>query len=113
MANIEQVQRGFTRFVDGHIAVAFEGWQKAVVAGAAGLLAANFPKLMKTYSNHPIVSALGVYDPETGYVDVDSLYNAFVPHLGADKIPLTIPKIGIIKIGREEFDALLHYIKEA
>lgn len=113
MATIEQVQRGFTRLVDGHIAVAFEGWQRAVVAGTAGLLASNLPKIVKTYANHPIVSALGVYDPETGYVDIDSIYNAFVPQLGTDKIPVPIPKIGTIKLGKEEFDALLRYIKEA
>lgn len=113
MATIDQVQRGFTRFVDGHIAGAFEGWQRAVVAGAAGLLAANFPKLVKTYASNPMVAALGVYDPETGFIDIDSVYNAFVPQLGMDKIPITIPKVGTIKLGTEEFDALRRYIKEA
>lgn len=113
MATIEQVQRGFTRLVDSHIAVAFEGWQRAVVAGAAGLLAANFPNLVKTYASHPMVAALGVYDAATGFVNVDAVYNAFVPQLGAEKIPLTIPKLGTIKLGKEEFDALLRYIKEA
>lgn len=113
MATIEQVQRGFTRFVDGHVAGAFEGWQRAVVAGAAGLVAANFPKLVKIYGNHPIVAALGVWDAEKGHIDVDSLYNAFVPQLGSDKIPVSIPKVGTIKLGREEFDTLLRYIKEA
>jgi hypothetical protein len=113
MATIEQVQRGFTRFVDMHVSGAFDGWQRAVVAGSAGLLAANFPQLVKTYGGHPIVSALGVYDPMTGNIDIDSLYNAFIPQLGADKIPVSIPKVGTIKLGREEFDALLRYIKEA
>ena len=113
MATIDQVQRGFTRFVDGHIAGAFEGWQRAVVAGAAGLLAANFPKLVKTYAGNPMVAALGVYDPETGFIDIDSVYNAFVPQLGMDKVPITIPKVGTIKLGTEEFDALRRYIKEA
>ena len=113
MVTIDQVQRGFTRFADGHVAGAFEGWQRAVVAGAAGLLSANFPNLVKTYGSHPMVAALGVWDAETGRIDIDSLYNAFVPQLGMDKIPVTIPKVGTIKLGREEFDALLRYIKEA
>ena len=113
MATIDQVQRGFARFVDEHISVAFDGWQKAVVAGSAGLLAANFPKLVKTYGGHPIVAALGVLDAETGYIDVDSLYSAFVPQLGVNKIPISIPKLGTIKLGKEEFDFLLRYIKEA
>ena len=113
MVTIEQVQRGFARFADVHIASAFDGWQRAVVGGAAGLLAANLPNLVKIYSSHPVVAALGVLDAETGRIDVDSIYNAFVPQLGIDKIPITIPKLGTIKLGRDEFDTMLRYIKEA
>jgi hypothetical protein len=99
--------------VDNHIAVAFDGWQRAIIAGAAGLLAANFPKIVKTYAEHPLVAALGVYNAETGQIDIDSLYNAFVPKMGEDKLPISIPKIGTIKLGKEEFDILRQYIKEA
>ena len=113
MANISQIQRGFVQFVDNEVAVAFTGWQKAVVAGAAGLLAANFPNLVNTYAAHPIVAALGVYDPQSGSVNIDALYNAFVPKMGQEKIPITIPKIGTIKMGQPEIDALMRYIKEA
>lgn len=113
MATIKQIQDGFIRFVDNHIAGAFQGWQKAVVVGGATLLTANLPNLVKVYGNMPIVAALGVYKPEAGTVDIDTLYNAFVPHLGSDKIPVTIPKIGTIKFGKEEIDILCHYIKEA
>lgn len=112
MTHISKVQRGFVNFVDAEVAPAFEGWQKAVVAGAAGLLAANLPNLVKTYGSHPIVAALGVYDANSGNVDIDALYNAFVPKLGADKIPIAIPKIGTIKLGREEIDLLMLHIKE-
>ena len=113
MATILQVQRGFVNFVDNEVAVAFEGWQKAVVAGAAGLMAANLPNLVKTYGSQPIVAVLGVYDEKTGNVNIDALYNAFVPKLGNDKIPIHIPKIGTIRMGRDEIDLLMRYIKEA
>jgi len=113
MVTITQIQRGFALFVDNEIAAAFTGWQKAVVAGAAGLLAANLPNLVKVYGAHPLVAALGVYDANSGMVNVDALYNAFVPKLGADKIPLTIPKIGTIRMGQPEIDTLMRYIKEA
>ena len=33
MATIPQIQKGFTRFVDLHLAGAFDGWQKALVIG--------------------------------------------------------------------------------
>lgn len=113
MVTITQIQRGFALFVDNEIAAAFTGWQKAVVAGAAGLLAANLPNLVKVYGAHPLVAALGVYDANSGMVNVDALYNAFVPKLGADKIPLAIPKIGTIRMGQPEIDILMRYIKEA
>ena len=93
--------------------IAFTGWQKSVVGGAAGLLAANLPNLVKVYGNHPAVAVLGVYDAESGSVNIDALYNAFVPKLGAEKIPIAIPKIGTIKIGKEEIETLMKYIKEA
>ena len=113
MVTISQIQRGFVQFVDNEVAVAFTGWQKAVVAGAAGLLAANFPNLVNTYTSHPIVAALGVYDPQSGSVNIDALYNAFVPKMGQEKIPIIIPKIGTIKMGQPEIDVLMRYIKEA
>lgn len=113
MATIPQIQRGFTTFVDNEVAVAFSDWRKAVVAGAAGMLAANLPNLVKVYGSHPLVAALGVYDPNSDAINIDALYNAFVPKLGAEKIPLTIPKIGTIKMGQPEIDTLMRYIKEA
>lgn len=113
MVTIPQIQRGFVTFVDNEVAVAFDGWQKAIVAGTAGLLAANFNNLVKVYGASPIVAALGVYDANSNTVNIDALYNAFVPKLGNEKIPLTIPKIGTIRMGRQEIDALVRYIKEA
>lgn len=113
MATIPQIQKGFTRFVDLHLAGAFDGWQKALVVGGATLLSLNMPNLVTMYGQHPLVSALGVYNPTAGSVDIDTLYNAFVPHMGGDKIPVVIPKVGTIKIGKEEIDLIVKYIKEA
>lgn len=113
MATIGQVQRGFVKFVDNDVAGAFEGWHRALVIGGSTLLAANLPKLAEVYGNHPMVSALGVYNREAGTVDIDGLYRAFVPHLNGEKIPVTLPKIGTIKLGKDEIDLLVKYIKEA
>jgi hypothetical protein len=113
MATIQQVQKGFVRFIDNDVSGAFDGWQKAVVVGGATLLAANFPNIAASYASHPLVAAMGVYNPERGTIDIDSLYSAFVPNLGADKIPITIPKVATIKMGKEEIDKLVRYIKEA
>lgn len=113
MATIPQIQKGFTRFVDLHLAGAFDGWQKALVIGGATLLSINMPNLVRTYASHPVVAALGIYNPVSDSVDIDSLYNSFVPHMGGDKLPIVIPKVGTIRIGKEEIDLLMKYIKEA
>lgn len=113
MATITQVQRGFVRFIDNDVASAFTGWQKAVVGGFGGLLASNLPVLVKKYSTHPFVIAIGFYDPETNQINIDAVYNAVAPKLGEEKIPIDIPKIGILKLGKEEIDALMRYIREA
>lgn len=83
------------------------------MVGGATLLAANLPNMVKVYGSNPMLAALGVYNPEAGTVDIDAIYNAFVPGLGTDKIPVTIPKIGTIKLGREDLDVLCRCIKEA
>jgi hypothetical protein len=113
MATVNQIQTGCARFIDTHLATAFDGWQKAVVVGGSTLIVANLPNMIKAYSKNPVVEALGVYEPESNTVNIDALYNAFIPNLGASKIPITIPKIGTIKIGREEVDIICRYIKEA
>ena len=113
MATINQIQQGFVKFVDNHLSGAFEGWQKAIVVGSSTLLAANMPKMVAIYGASPIVAALGVYNPEAGTVDIDALYKAFIPNMGSDKIPISIPKIGTIKLGKEDIDILIKYIKEA
>ena len=112
MVTISQIQRGFALFVDNEVATAFTGWQKAVVTGTAGLLAANLPNIVKVYGANPLVAALGVYDPNSNTVNIDALYNSFVPKLGTEKIPITIPKIGTIRMGQPEIDTLMRYIKE-
>ena len=118
MATVAQVQKGFAAFVDRYVAGAYTGVEKAIVLGASTLLAANFPNIVKAYGGHPMVNALGIYDAETGAVNIEAVYNAIVPHMGSDKIPITLPSmgsinLGTIKLGKEEIDALMRCIKEA
>jgi hypothetical protein len=112
MATISQVQRGLVLFIDNDVACAFTGWQKAIVGGFGGLIASNIPKVIEKYRTHPLVDVCGIFDETNNTVNIDALYNAIVPKLGAEKIPIEIPKIGVIKLGREEFDTLMRYIRE-
>lgn len=110
MATIKQTQDGFVRFIDNHVADAFEGWKKYAVSGGAALIAANLPNIINSY---PIVTALGIYNAENGTVDVDALHKAFVTRLGNEKIPVPIMPKETIKLGREDLETLIRYIKEA
>lgn len=116
MATIQQVQKGFVKFIDNHVAGAYSGIEKAMILGGSTLIASGLPNLMKQQSG--VICALGLFDSESGFVDIDSVYNAFVPHIGAEKIPVKLPKLGAIdlgtiKLGREEIDILVRYIREA
>jgi len=113
MATIQQIQKAAARFVDQDIAPAFSGGERILVSGAAGLLIANSGKLVAQYATHPMVAALGVVDAQSGDIDVDSLYQAFAPKFGNEKIPLKIPVVGTIRIGKAEVDRFYQYVKEA
>lgn len=111
MASIKQIQQGAVRFVDNELVPAFAGAEKILVGGAAALLIANLENIVKQYAANPMVAMLGVY--KDGNIDVDAMYQAFAPRFGADKIPVKIPMVGTIKIGKAEIDKIYQYIKEA
>lgn len=119
MVTINQIQRGFTKFIDNDVAVAYSGLEKAVILGGSTLLAKNLPNILANYcASNPMIAAFGVYKADTGSFDIDSAYDAFVPNMGAEKIPVTLPKIGkmdlgTIKIGKDEIDTIVKYIKES
>lgn len=118
MVTIQQVQRGFTAFVDRYVATAYSGAEKVLLLSATTLLATSLPKLANSYIDHPIVKALGLWSPESNAIDIDALHNAIASNIGEEKIPITIPKflkidLGTIKLGREDLAALVRCIKEA
>ena len=111
MVRMDQVQRGLAAFIDNELMPSLTGWDKVLVGGGAGLLSAKLPQIV---SQFPVVAALGLYDAASNQVDIDALYNAIVPHIGTEALPLKIPMVGItVKIGRQEIDALYRYVKEA
>ena len=113
MATIQQIQTAAARFVDQDLAPAFSGGERIFVAGAAGLMIGNAGKLVAQYAMHPLVAAMGVIDAQSGEIDVDALYQAFAPKFGNEKIPLKVPVIGTIRIGKAELDRFYQYVKEA
>lgn len=112
MVTVNQIQSGFARYVDVQLSGAFDGWQKAVVLAGGTLIAKNIPNLFVKYANHPAAIAFGVLGDDNA-IDIDALYEALIEHIGQDKLPIKLPGIGTLKIGRDDIDALCRYIKEA
>lgn len=113
MTSLENIQAGIAKFIDRNIAPNLSGWDKVLVAGTAGILTAKLPTIISQYSSNPVVKALGVYDAENAMVDVDALYKAAKPYIGAEPLPVKIPVIGItLKIGKQDIDTLYAYIQE-
>lgn len=113
MVPMEAVQSGIAKFIDRDIAPSLNGWDRVIVAGAGGLLTANIPNIIAQYAGNPIVSAMGIYDKDRNTVDIDALYKAAKPYMGADALPVKIPVVNItIKIGKKEMDTLYAYIQE-
>jgi hypothetical protein len=117
MASIAQIQKAVARFIDEQVSCSLSGWDKTFVCGTGVLLTAGLPKIIAAYEKHPLVSvatAIGAYDPDNKMVDIDLLYETYSPYFSADKIPIKIPLINkTIKIGRNEIDTIIKYIKEA
>ena len=111
MVTMDKAQRGLAAFIDRELVPALTGWDKVIIGGGAGLIVARLPQLAAQY---PILATLGLYDRTTNQIDIDSLYQSVIPHIGSDALPVTIPIVNIkMKISRTEIDVLYRYIKEA
>ena len=113
MATIAQIQAGAARFLDAELVPSFTGWQRVLVGGGAGLLLKNLPNTLAALAVNPVVAALGVYNPQNGTVDVDALAGAFLPQMGTDALPISIPGGVTVRLTRADFEKLIRYIKEA
>lgn len=114
MVTIRQAQQGLVRFIDQDVVSRLSGWEKIVIGGGGGLIAARLPQVLEKYLEHPVVSALGVYDKESGELDLDAVYEAVKPYIGDEPINVKIPLVGItLKLSRREIDNLYDYIREA
>ena len=113
MATIAQIQKGTAAFIDAELLPAFTSWQKVLVGGGAGLLLKNLPQTINLLAQNPVVAALGVYNASNGTVDIDALADAFLPQMGTDALPITIPGGITVRLTKADFEKLIRHIKEA
>lgn len=114
MVTIAQAQQGIIRFVEREVAPSLSMLEKVVVGGALNLISGKLPEVIGKYADNKFFSALDLYDKERGTIDIDALYNAIIPYIGVDPIPIEIPYVKLLlKFTRREVDSLYRYIKEA
>lgn len=113
MVTIEQTQKGIARFIDAEIVPRLSVVEKLVVGGGAGILTSKLPAMLDVLAENKLIGAMGIYDREHGEIDIEALYNAAKPYIGADPIPVKIPAVGItLKFTQREIDTLYKYIME-
>lgn len=114
MVTVNQMQRGVTTFIDREIAPHLSGFEKVVVGGGANLIVSKLPDVMSKLNENPMISALGIYDKESGKMDIDAVYNAVKPYISAEPFSIKIPVAEVtLKMGQGEIADLYRYIKEA
>lgn len=111
MIPIAQAQAGIVKFIDTEIVPKLSLTEKIIIGAGGGIVAAKLPDVLSAY---PITATLGIYDAEHQEIDIDALYNAVKPYIGADPVPITIPIAGVtLKLGQREFEKLYRCMKEA
>lgn len=112
MYSIEQVQRGFLRYIDTEIVSKSVGLQKWAVGAACALYANNLNNIVEEMRNAPVINALGIF-PEGGGIDIDALYRALKPQ--ADKCAVTFdaPIIGSLTLNAADVDRLYECIRSS
>lgn len=114
MVTISQAQKGIANFIDREVIPKLSVWERVVVGAGAGLITAKLPEVLANYASHPLLASLKVVDLQRGEIDINALYSAAMPYIGADQIPIKIPMVGVtIKMGQSEFETLYKYIMEA
>lgn len=119
MVSIDQIERGFARYIDNEVMPTINqgGFARVAIGAAAGVLVQRAGRMVEAYTNNPALRALGLTD-EAHNVDVDVLVTEIrknVPDEGF-KIhipnPLTGSDIMAMIFKRDDVDRLYQYIKQ-
>ena len=114
MVHIEKLQAGLARFIDREVVPALSGWEKVIIGSAGGIMSAKLPDILSQYFGSGFAPMLGIYDAQAQMVDIEAVYNAVLPRIGEEKLPIKLPGLGVtLKIGKQEIDLLYRYIMEA
>ena len=111
MVTVAQVKNGLVRYIDTDVLPHLTGMKRIGLGVYTALAAENLSGLVEQYRDKPAVSVLKVIDDQ-GNVDIDRLYQAFVPMFAdGQKQTIEIPMIGELIIDRSDVEKIYRYIK--
>ena len=120
MVSINQIERGFARYIDNQImpTINIDGLARVAIGAAAGVLVQRVGRLVEDYTNNPALRALGLTD-EAHNVDIDILATEFIKNVPDNgfKIrisnPITRENIFAMNFKRDDVDRLYQYIVQS
>lgn len=113
MVEVTNVVRGLRSWIDLDVLPKLTGLKKMALGGYVTLAADNAPTVVTRYMHHPLVEVLGVVG-EGEQVDVDKLYNVFLPYFAnGARQSMHIPLVGELFVDKNDLDKVYAYIREA
>ena len=119
MVSLNQIERGAARYVDNEILPKINkgGLAKVAIGTAAGVLVQRMGRLIETYTDNPMLAALGVVDAEHN-VDLDLLMPEIKKNFPDEGVRITVPnpltgaELVAMTFKREDIDRLHQYIMQ-
>lgn len=109
MVNLQQVQRGLSRYVSNELTSKMTGAQKWIFGAGAELYLANIGEVFNKLKTNPMVAALGVID-ESGNIDIDKVYTVFLHQADSGSMTVEIPMAGAFTFDRSDVEKIYQYI---
>lgn len=112
MVEVTNLVKGLRQWVDLDVLPKLTGLKKMALGGYVTLAADNAPAVVSRYLHHPMVEVLGVVG-EGEQVDVDKLYNVFLPYFAnGARQSMHIPLVGELYLDKNDLDKVYTYVRE-
>ena len=115
MVTIDKVNRGVANYADAEIISKIaDGELKKVLLGAGlSLYINNLEKVIMSYKDNPLVSALGVFHPD-GNIDIERIGEAIKANMSPSGTRIDIKLLGVnMTLHQSDIDNMIYYINNA
>lgn len=113
MVTVEQIEKGFARWLDNELMPHFpaNGWKKVVAGTAASIMIKRGGAMISSLAENSIVKALEV--AKDGMIDIELLRDELKENMVSTGLKIDIPIVGAITLNKGDIDVIAQYIMEA